>query len=329
MPVSQRTPFVLALTAVGAAAFLVACGGSGNDDPTPTPTTAVSGTVVKGPVSGAEVCAYRATSSGKGQEIACVTSSATGSYSMELDYQGDVVIEASGGSYTDEATNTSKRLTTPMQVVVRAAGTSVVGMVTPLTSVAYSVARNGSGGLTSTSFGTASAGVATSFQLTGVNLATTAPVVTGTANAYGRILRAVSQFNANGGSLATFQAYANPTSFQVAFSSAYAAINGTSITFTLGTPTTPTNPGGTQSCGITVSGSGTVTASGTQVPFTLPPTKICVTGLPANSCSAGNSQLQQIAAGGATPSGNYTINYNYSYAPDNCTGAIATVAYTQ
>lgn len=68
-------------------------------------------------------------------------------------------------------------------------------------------------------------------------------------------------------------------------------------------------------------------ASGFTVPFTLPATKVCISGVAASSCSASNTNLQSLAAGGATPSGNYTLNYTYAYAPGDCTGAIATVAY--
>jgi hypothetical protein len=335
---SSTRPF-LALSVVAAAALVVACGG-GDDAPV---STAISGNVVKGPVSGATVCAFKATAAGKGEQLQCVTSSAGGAYAMNLEYTGDVVIEASGGSYTDEATGASRTLSDPMQVVLSAQGGTAVGMVTPLTSVAYSLSKAASGGVTSASFATSASNVAAQFQLGAVNIASAAPVVTGTPNGYGNVLRAVSKFVANGGTQAAFQAYVNPGSFQAAFASAYAAINGTTVTFTFsgapvtgtvtpgtgGTTTTPggSTAGGAESCGITVSGSGTTTAQGMTIPFTLPPTKVCVTGLPAGSCSAGNSQLQNIATSGAAPSGNFTVNYNYSYAPNDCAGAISTVAY--
>ncbi|HEY8359403.1 MAG TPA: hypothetical protein VIL30_18290, partial [Ramlibacter sp.] len=262
---APRQASLLILSAVGAAALLVACGGGGGGDDAAPVSTALSGTVVKGPVNGAEVCAYRATATGKGEKIECVTTGSTGSYAMDIDYEGDVVVEASGGNYADEATGTTKALDAPMQVVVRAGGGSVTGMVTPLTSVAYNVARGASGGLTSAGFTTAAGTVASRFQLTNVNIATAKPVVTGTTDAYGRLLRAVSQFQANGGTLAAFQAFSNPAALQAAFTTAYSTINGTTISFNF-TGTTP-NPGGGGgssggSCGITVSGSGTVKHNG-------------------------------------------------------------------
>jgi len=343
----SRFPIALTSTALAAAGLLVACGGGSST------VTPISGSVVKGPVNGAQVCAYKAVAAGKGDQIKCVTTSSTGAYTMDVDYVGDVVIEASGGTYTDEATGTTKTLSDPLQVVLNAQGSAATGVVTPLTAVAYSLSKAASGGVTSANFGTAATTVASQFQLSGVNIATALPATTGTANAYGQILKAVSQYVASGNTLASFITFTSPTTIQVAFNSAYATANGVTVSFNLGGTTTGTGTGtgtgstgggtgstgggtgtgtGTgssaQSCGITVAGSGSVTASGMSIPFTLPATKVCVTGVPAASCTAGNAQLQSAAAGGATPSGNYTLSYTYSYAPGDCAGAIATVAVT-
>lgn len=346
-----RLPLALISSALATAGLLAACGGGSS-----SPTTTVSGSVVKGPVNAAQVCAYKAAATGKGDQIKCVTTTSTGTYTMDLDYVGDVVIEASGGTYTDEATGVTKTLSDPLQVVLNAQGSAATGVVTPLTSVAYSLSKAASGGVSSANFATAATSVASQFQLSGVNIATAVPAVSGTTNAYGQILKAVSQYVANGNTLASFITFTSPTTIQVAFNSAYAAANGATVSFNLGSTTastgtgtgtgtvpgtgTGTGTGGTgtgtgtgtgsssASCGITVAGSGTVVASGFTVPFTLPATKVCVTGVPAASCTAGNAQLQSAAAGGATPSGNYTLSYTYSYAPGDCTGAIATVAVT-
>ncbi|MEO7391935.1 MAG: hypothetical protein ABIU58_07150 [Ramlibacter sp.] len=303
-------------------------------------TTSLSGNVVKGPVNGATVCAYKATAAGKGEQIKCTTSGAGGAYTMDIAYTGDVVIEATGGNYTDEATSAAKTLGDPMQVVVASQGGATVGVITPLTSAAFSVSKGLSGGVTSANFSTAATTVGSQFKLSGVNLATTLPLVTGTTNSYGQILKAISQYVANGNSLASILAFNSPTALQAGFGTAYSTINGTSVVFTFpgGTVTVGTGSGtgaggtpapGTESCGITVSGNGTVTANGFTVPFTLPNTKICVTGVPSGSCSAGNSTLQSLAAAGASPGGNYSINYNYTFAPGDCAGSIATVAFTR
>ncbi|MRD46805.1 hypothetical protein GHT07_05930 [Caenimonas koreensis DSM 17982] len=320
-----RRPFLLLSAAIAASALIVACGGGGGGG-TVTPTT-ISGSVVKGPVSAANVCAYKAVAGGKGDQLACTTTNASGAYSFDIQYTGDVVIEASGGTYVDEATHVSTALSTPLQVVIASSGGTATGIVTPLTSVAYSMAKGMSGGVSSANFSTAATNVATQFQLGSINIATTAPTIGSSANVYGKALQAFSQFVAAGGSFSAFVTWTNPASFQSAYSSAYVVINGNSITFTF--TGTGINPGGgsTESCGITVAGSGTVSANGGSFPFTLPPTKVCVTGLPTGACSAGNSQLQSLASSGATPAGNYSISYTYAYAPNDCAGALVTVNY--
>ena len=235
---SSRPSLSLLAASLAAAGLLAACGGS--DDPV---MTTVQGSVVKGPVSGANVCAFKAVAAGKGDQLACVLSSAAGAYSMQLTHSGDVVIEASGGTYTDEATNTTKPLASPMQVVLSANGGTATGVVTPLTSVAYTLAKSATGGVTSVTFGTSAASVGTMFQLGNVNIATTLPVVTtGTTDAYGRLVRAVAQYIANGGTQANFQAFANPSTFQAAFNTAFGQINGTSANFSLIAPAPAPTP---------------------------------------------------------------------------------------
>ena len=89
----------------------------------------LSGSVVKGPVTNANVCAYKATSAGKGDLIKCVTTGAAGTYSLAVDYAGDIVVEAKDGTYVDEATGATKTLSDPMQVVVAANGGTTRGFV--------------------------------------------------------------------------------------------------------------------------------------------------------------------------------------------------------
>src|SRR5689334_20703978 len=50
---------LLLCASLATAGFIAACGGGGSSAPV---TTTVSGSVVKGPVNGANVCAYKATS---------------------------------------------------------------------------------------------------------------------------------------------------------------------------------------------------------------------------------------------------------------------------
>ena len=111
-----------------------------------------------------------------------------------MPYSGDVIVEVSGGTYTDEATNQSTTLTTPLKVVITANGSAVTGVVTPLTTMAYTYAFGSTGTPTAAAFNTMASSVATQFKLTGVNLATTVPTVSGTMNDYGKVLAAVSKY---------------------------------------------------------------------------------------------------------------------------------------
>ena len=135
----MRTIIHAALLAVPAAALLAACGGS-DDAATPiapvATTTTVSGSAVKGPVNGATVRAKKP----DGTACGTATTNAQGTYSLETTCTGDLIIEVSGGTYTDEATNQSRALDTPLRVVVAANGGTVTGIATPLTTMAYTYA---------------------------------------------------------------------------------------------------------------------------------------------------------------------------------------------
>ena len=65
------------------------------------------------------------------------TTRSTGAYTLSVPFAGDVVVEVTDGTYVDEATSTSTTLATPMRVVVNANGGNVTGVVTPLTTLAY------------------------------------------------------------------------------------------------------------------------------------------------------------------------------------------------
>ncbi|MES2941281.1 MAG: hypothetical protein V4772_00270 [Pseudomonadota bacterium] len=320
--------FSLVSACLAAAGLLSACGGDSSAPAAPVvATTTVSGTVVKGPVTGAKVCAYKAVAAGKGEEIKCATTAAGGLYSMDLQYEGDVVIEATGGTYTDEATNTTKTLSEPLQVVVASKGGSTTGMVTPLTSVAYSISKGLTGGVNSNNFTAAGNTVATQFKLgTGVNIATLAPTLGEAANAYGKALQALSRFVANGGNLGSFLTWTNPSSFQGVYSSAYAAANGVTLTFDFnpatGTGTTVVTGtgagGGSATCAVNVSG--TIATAGVSVPLNV---KYCIRGLQsAAECTSGNASISQSLSGASGLAG--AVNLNYSYSND-CSGALVTI----
>lgn len=196
-------PLRRALMALAAAA-LAACGGGGaSPAATETPASVVSGAVVKGPVASATVCAFELLPTGKGKGLACTLSGEDGSYSLSLDYTGPVIVEASGGYYTDEASGTADTLLgAPLSVAgIVGPGTQTL-MATPLTSLALAQAVQG-GNLTVSDFGMQAVRVAAAFGLPdSVDIVRSLPSVSGAANAYGQALITVSKMLGQGATLA-------------------------------------------------------------------------------------------------------------------------------
>ena len=219
------------LTALATAA-LAACGG-GDDNttlsaaPAAPVSTTISGSAVKGPVSGATVTVKRPDGTACVTTPAAVTTTPTGSYSLTTVCTGDVLVEVTGGNYLDEASNTTTPLSTPLRVMVATNGGTVTGVATPLTTMAYSYAfRTPAAASTATAaaFNAQASRIATQFGLGSVNLATTVPVVSGTPDAYGNALRAVSQYLRNTPQTtlatvtnATFTTQAEFTAFSTAY----------------------------------------------------------------------------------------------------------------
>ncbi len=198
--------FLKIATCIGVT-FIFGCGGGSTSSEvtrgTDLPLIAgISGSVVKGPVSNAQVCAYELTGSGKGRLIACTTSNSSGNYAFSVSYTGDVVIEVSGGSYIDETTNANTSLTTTLTSVgsVKLGVTSQV-IVTPLTQIVYRSALLGT--LTTQNFFISSSTVRSVFDLPhDFDLSSEQPILShGSENAYGAALRLVSQSIAQGATL--------------------------------------------------------------------------------------------------------------------------------
>lgn len=172
---------------------LVACGSGGDDAASPAMNT-VEGSVVKGPVKGATVVAYRVAADGTlGAELGRVTSGSDGSYQLKVPTDATtVVLQASGGTYDDEAVEgvDSTTLTAPLRgwVALPTAGRTATAHLTPLTETAVRRALFANGGATLPNLTAAAAAVAGEAGLTGTDLAGTAPVVTSTPNAYGQAL---------------------------------------------------------------------------------------------------------------------------------------------
>lgn len=313
----MRNAIHYALLTIPAAALLVACGSS-DDAPTPVApvvtTTTISGSAVKGPVNGATVRAKKA----DGTACGSATTNAQGTYSLETTCTGDLIIEVTGGTYTDEATSQNRSLDTPLRVVVAANGGTVTGIATPLTTMAYTYAFGTGAPVTQAAFASQAQTLASQFGLSGVNLATTLPQVTGATNAYGDSLRALSRYMAdNNRSLATITnaVFANAgdlTAFNTLYNNALIAVGSpVRVNFTAnGFNISGTGAGGgSGTCGVNVQG--TVTANGFTVPLNL---NYCVTGIAAGSCTSGNSSLSQALGGQQGIVGAANLQYAFSAA---------------
>jgi hypothetical protein len=226
-----------ALTATLAALALTACGGD-NGSPAaaaPAPTTTVAGAVVKGPVAGAQVCAYTVVANGRGSAVgSCTTSDGQGRYSFNLPVgTGPLWVEASGGSYTDEATNAVTALPagSSLRSIITANGGNVDSMLTPLTTLALNAAAataGSTGTLNAAVYAAAAAQLMSAFNLpTGpnnaLNINTTLPAFGASANSYGTALTVISRMVANGTTLAALLATTNPQTLAAAYAAAATA----------------------------------------------------------------------------------------------------------
>lgn len=144
--------FIVSAALIICALSLVGCGGGGGgsssgstpDPPILPPTTKITGTGSKSPVSGATVTAYKIVNALKDAVLGSTKTGATGSYTLDLGtYTGPVLLEMSGGTYTDEATG-NPNATIPVGAPLRALVSNVSGTVsvaiTPLTELACQLA---------------------------------------------------------------------------------------------------------------------------------------------------------------------------------------------
>ena len=148
---SARIPLSIASSVVSlfAAVLLAGCGGGGGASSSGgSASTSLSGVASKGPLDGARVCAHALVEGVLGAQVGdCVTTDAQGGYRLDLGgYVGDVLIEASGGGYIDEASGQWVALAEPLRAVaigVTGGETSVA--VTALTEIATRLAESQGG----------------------------------------------------------------------------------------------------------------------------------------------------------------------------------------
>ncbi|MGB8931156.1 MAG: hypothetical protein WCC48_07915 [Anaeromyxobacteraceae bacterium] len=195
---------------LGSILYLSACGGGGGGT-SPATAGTVSGTVVKGPVGGATVTAFAITGGTMGAQVGGGTTDTSGNFSITIgDYTGPLMLQASGGSYTDEATGSVM----PMQVgdVMAsaipsvAAGSTLVGVqVTPLTSMAHARVHHMTGGITPANITTANAAIGAYFSVGDIlHTVPMNPTMVGAGTAasqeaknYGMAIAAMSQYAAS------------------------------------------------------------------------------------------------------------------------------------
>jgi len=240
---SRTSSSLLSFSTLFATLALVACGGGGSDTPTvapapiaatppaPTPpappplSTTVSGSVVKGPVFGSQVCGYAVLANGRGTGLgSCTTTDASGNYTLTLPVgSGALWLEAVGGTYTDEvsAAITALPAGSALRALVTANGGSVNTMLTPLTTLALNAAAatvGASGTLNAAAFNTAATQLLAAFNLPGtLNISTTLPTFGSGINSYGTALTAISRMVANGSTLASILASAQPQALAAAY----------------------------------------------------------------------------------------------------------------
>src|SRR6266568_8426614 len=145
------------------------CGGGGSAAPPPVPTTAIiSGMVSKGPINAGKVAVF-AIRNGTADTTAPIAQGNTdknGNYSIDLGaYTGPILVEATGGSYTDEVSGAKVTLKTPLRSLRSGSviGTNLTA-VTPLTELAYKKVA-GAGAVTNASIDDANAKIAAFFTL--------------------------------------------------------------------------------------------------------------------------------------------------------------------
>jgi len=145
---------------LGLLSIISSGGGGGGSDTTPPPPsgTAISGMAIKGPISGGTATAFELDSNGvKGNQLGTATTASDGSFSIDIgSYTGNVIVEVTGGTYTDEATNSSVSNNTTLRVPLVNVTGNVSAQTTPLTEIAAQIAEN-AGGLTSANIQSATA----------------------------------------------------------------------------------------------------------------------------------------------------------------------------
>jgi hypothetical protein len=168
----------------------------------------VSGTVVKGPVSGATVTAYAVANGTMGAQVGGGSTDSMGNFSVSVGtYSGPMMIQASGGTYTDEAMGTAMTMQ-PGDVMacsipsVAAGATNTGIQMTPVTTMAHSRVHHMTGGITDANIFAANAAMGAYFSVSDIlhtipmdpTAAGSGAGATQDAKNYGMAIAAMSQY---------------------------------------------------------------------------------------------------------------------------------------
>ncbi|MBA4373650.1 MAG: hypothetical protein C0402_12420 [Thermodesulfovibrio sp.] len=205
MGTRKKSYAVLALLLlVLAAVALTGCGGGGgttsttSGGDTPGNSTIMTGTASKGPIVNGTASVYGITNGQKGSLLTTASTGASGSFTANLGtYSGPVMVEVTGGSYTDEATGKTVQMgSMTLRTALDNASGNVTVAVTPLTEAAVQYMN---GTFTTNMITLANTTVGTKFGMADIvrtiphNVST--PAVTGqdSQTYYGFMLAAMSQ----------------------------------------------------------------------------------------------------------------------------------------
>jgi hypothetical protein len=166
------------------------------------PATVISGMASKGPIKAGnvKVFAIRDGIEDRSAPLGQGPTNDSGNYTVDIGaYTGPILIEATGGSFTDEVSGASVTMKAPMRSVLSNASTGTQTMaITPLTELAYKKAIGAGILLTSASIDDANTSVASFFGLN--NIISVLPVSGGAVNdqkKYASVLASFAQYVSN------------------------------------------------------------------------------------------------------------------------------------
>lgn len=184
---------------------LSSCGGGATNSTNPVPVaTSIAGVASKGPVKNGDVTVWALRNDGtRGSVLAKgIKTLPDGSYSADIgDYNGNILVEVTGGTYQDEATGTETMLSIPLRAALAGAKGNVTLAVTPLTELAV---RRAGDRLTKASIDEANAIMG--IMAGGISISAARPVDASKSagklvddSQYGLMLAAISQMSLNKG----------------------------------------------------------------------------------------------------------------------------------